>query len=264
MARIRTIKPEFFTSSDIVSLSPIARLCFIAIWCEADRDGRLVWKPGTLKLRYFPGDDLDFHRVTTEIIDAGLVVLYDQDRLAYVPTFSKHQRPNPRESASTLPSPSGFSLVSTRDNLDLQRETVDNQGVNPDCCAQGGREGEGREGKEKSLRADASAQPAQAPTREATQTDTSTAEGQRLFFQEKLKAKANSPTPPAPSTIYDRANAEFEASRLLAAETAQRDHDKVSARFAALTGNGLDKAEVGSAESGLPKHPPTSPTDPFS
>ena len=45
MARIRTIKPEFFTSEDIVALSPLARLLFIALWCEADREGRLVWKP---------------------------------------------------------------------------------------------------------------------------------------------------------------------------------------------------------------------------
>ncbi len=31
MARIRTIKPEFFTSEDVVALSPLARLLFISV-----------------------------------------------------------------------------------------------------------------------------------------------------------------------------------------------------------------------------------------
>ena len=42
MARIRTIKPEFFTSDDICALSPRARLLYVGLWCEADREGRLV------------------------------------------------------------------------------------------------------------------------------------------------------------------------------------------------------------------------------
>jgi len=52
VARIRTIKPEFFTSEDIVSLAPLTRLLYIALWCEADKEGRLAWKPLTFKLRY--------------------------------------------------------------------------------------------------------------------------------------------------------------------------------------------------------------------
>lgn len=106
MARIRTIKPEFFTSEDIVSLSPLARLLYIAIWCEADKEGRLVWKPKTLKLRYFPADDCDIEELCGEIIGAGLVRLYGEG-LAFVPGFAKHQHVNPRESASDLPVPSG-------------------------------------------------------------------------------------------------------------------------------------------------------------
>ena len=49
MARIRTIKPEFFTSDDICALSPRARLLYIGLWCEADREGRLVWAPRGFK-----------------------------------------------------------------------------------------------------------------------------------------------------------------------------------------------------------------------
>jgi len=104
MARIRTIKPEFFTSEDIVALSPFARLLYIALWCEADREGRLFWKPKTFKIRYFPADDLDINALCEEILASGVVELYD-DGLAHIPMFLKHQHINPRESKSELPEP---------------------------------------------------------------------------------------------------------------------------------------------------------------
>ena len=104
MARIRTIKPEFFTSEDIVSLSPLARLLYIALWCEADREGRMNWKPRTFKLRYLPADDVPIDALCAELIASGLVVLYGNG-LAYIPKFSRHQHLNPREGASSLPDP---------------------------------------------------------------------------------------------------------------------------------------------------------------
>ncbi len=137
MARIRTIKPEFFTSEDIVSLSPLARLLYIAIWCEADKEGRLVWKPVTFKLRYFPGDNCDVQAMCQEIVDAGLVVLYGEG-LAVIPSFKAHQHINPRESESNLPEPT----VPTRKSRVGTRQTRDSD-------AQGGREGKGKEGKGK-------------------------------------------------------------------------------------------------------------------
>jgi len=105
MARIRTIKPEFFTSEDIVSLTPLARVFYIALWCEADRAGRLDWKTGTLKMRYLPGDDCNFAALAEELTDAGLIVLYEHEgrRYAEIPTFSRHQVINNREAESTRP-----------------------------------------------------------------------------------------------------------------------------------------------------------------
>lgn len=105
MARIRTIKPEFFTSEDIVSLTPLARVFYIALWCEADREGRLSWKPKTLKMRYLPADDCDIDSLAQELIDAGMIVLYEVDGALFadIPSFTKHQVINNRESASTFP-----------------------------------------------------------------------------------------------------------------------------------------------------------------
>lgn len=105
MARIRTIKPEFFTSEDIVSLSPLARLFYVSLWCEADREGRLDWRIGTLKMRYFPGDNCDMQELAKELIDGGLIVVYEVDGKQYaeIPSFKTHQIINNRESESTRP-----------------------------------------------------------------------------------------------------------------------------------------------------------------
>lgn len=105
MARIRTIKPEFFTSEDIVSMTPLARLFYVSLWCEADREGRMEWKPGTFKMRYLPGDECDVPTLANELIDRGLIVLYTVDGKQYaeIPTFTEHQVINNRESESTHP-----------------------------------------------------------------------------------------------------------------------------------------------------------------
>lgn len=104
MARIRTIKPEFFTSEDIVILTPFARLLYIALWCEADREGRLVWRPKTFKMRYLPADQIDIDSLSLELINVGMIKLYG-DGLAFIPSFLNHQHINPRETESKLPNP---------------------------------------------------------------------------------------------------------------------------------------------------------------
>lgn len=134
MARIRTIKPEFFTSEDIVALSPMARLLYVATWCEADREGRLSWKPKTMKMRYFPADDCDIDALARELHASGLVTLYG-DGLAYIPSFARHQHVNPREAQSSLPSP--------------EKARVDDASARVSDAQVGRKEGKEGEGKEK-------------------------------------------------------------------------------------------------------------------
>lgn len=147
MARIRTIKPEFFTSEDIVALSPLARLLYVAMWCEADKDGRLMWKPMTLKLRYLPGDDCDVATLCAEIVERGLVVLYG-DGFAHIPSFGVHQHVNPREAASQIPSPEDVAKQSPRVATRAPRVPHASPRVN-DACPTRREEGKGREGKGK-------------------------------------------------------------------------------------------------------------------
>ena len=104
MSRIRTIKPDFFTSEDICALSPWARLLYIATWLEADREGRLRFRPGSWRLRYFPSDPVDMDAVTAELVERGLLRPYG-DGLAVIPAFTTHQVINGREAPSTLAEP---------------------------------------------------------------------------------------------------------------------------------------------------------------
>ena len=117
-----------------MKLSQAARLLYIALWCEADREGRLVWRPGTFKLRYFPADKVNIEALCKELTGRRLIVLYG-DGYAHIPTFSQHQHVNPREAQSTLPVPTDASV--TRDDAS-----------NLDMHAQVGREGKEGKGKE--------------------------------------------------------------------------------------------------------------------
>lgn len=107
MARIRTIKPEFFTSGDILKLSPLARLLYIALWCEADRDGRMKWDTETLKYRYLPkeSENNQINSLIEELQAIDLVVIYEVGNKVYaeIPTFSEHQVINNRETVSAIP-----------------------------------------------------------------------------------------------------------------------------------------------------------------
>lgn len=145
MARIRTIKPEFFTSEDIVSLSPLARLFYVSLWCEADREGRFEWKPRTLKMRYLPADNCDIDTLGQELIDSGLVNLYEANgrTYAHIPGFTRHQVINNREQDSDLPPPP--------------------QRVKDACLTRESGRKEGREGKEGNTR-DADAPRDEAPS----------------------------------------------------------------------------------------------------
>ena len=106
MARIRTIKPEFFTSESVCNCSPLARLMFIGLWCEADREGLLPWKPKTIKIRYLPTDNCDIDELSQELIDEGMITIHSDEKgeICQIPAFGYHQVINNRERESDLSS----------------------------------------------------------------------------------------------------------------------------------------------------------------
>lgn len=110
MARMRTIKPGFFQNDQLAELPPLARLLFIGLWTEADREGRLEDRPKRFKAVLLPYDDC-----AAEDVDAwlhyldrdGFIYRYEVGRQRYIQivNFSKHQNPHVKESPSAIPPP---------------------------------------------------------------------------------------------------------------------------------------------------------------
>ena len=78
MARIRTIKPEFWTSDQVVECSFAARLLFIGMWNFCDDYGVHPASLRKLKMEIFPGDDemvTDRIRIILLLKDCSLATL---------------------------------------------------------------------------------------------------------------------------------------------------------------------------------------------
>jgi hypothetical protein len=142
MGRIRTVKPELFTHSELFDAEQEAklplRLAYIALFTCCDREGRFKWRPRELKLACLPHDDVDFSRVLDALTTRGFVVRYASD-YGCIPSFGRHQVINNREKPSEIQAPTETDLVTRAPRVD-------------DACptpVKGkGREGKGREGEQ--------------------------------------------------------------------------------------------------------------------
>lgn len=86
MPRIRTIKPEFWSSEQVVDCSATARLLFIGLWNFSDDAGRHVASAKRLKMEVFPGDPFshsDILEWIDELKQAGLIIEYEVQGQSY-------------------------------------------------------------------------------------------------------------------------------------------------------------------------------------
>jgi hypothetical protein len=111
MARIRTIKPEFFRhealyEAEVSSGLPL-RVAFAGMFTVADREGRFKWHPRVLKLDVMPFDEVNFADVLEALVTHGFLVKYQvgADMFGHIPNFLKHQHVNQRELDSVIPAP---------------------------------------------------------------------------------------------------------------------------------------------------------------
>lgn len=112
MAKIRSVKPEFFRHFDLYTAEkkyglPL-RLSFAGLWTCADREGRFKWQPKQLKLDVLPYDeDVDFDKVMEALLIEGYLAQYTVDNKQYgwIISFAEHQRVRSDEAQSTLPAP---------------------------------------------------------------------------------------------------------------------------------------------------------------
>lgn len=117
MARMRTVKPGFFTNDLLGTLPMSARLLFIGIWTVSDREGRVLDRPRKLKVELLPYDKVNVDRLLDSLTEAGFIQRYVSDSgmaLIQVVNWPKHQQPHVKEAASTLPAPNGHPADTVR------------------------------------------------------------------------------------------------------------------------------------------------------
>ncbi len=145
MARIRTIKPEFFRHESLqdLEISPPGKypmLVFEGLWGHCDSKGRFEWRPRQLKLDILPFLPFDMTDTLDILNAAGMVTRYSVDGKEYgeIQSFEKHQRLSGKELTEGEKYPS---------NTENNGEAVGNQrgsvGEIPESQEGKGREEEG-------------------------------------------------------------------------------------------------------------------------
>nr|DAQ92423.1 MAG TPA: replisome organizer [Caudoviricetes sp.] len=140
--RIRTIKPEFWTSNDIADLSLEDRLLFIGLWSYVDDHGRGRAEAHLIIAALFPRDMFANPRETvarvsrglSHLSDAGLIHRYEVEGAPFfaVTAWTKHQRVD-KPRPSRIPSPEEADTTTIPQN-DANRETVAKESRN---CREG-------------------------------------------------------------------------------------------------------------------------------
>lgn len=109
MARIRTIKPDFWSNEKVMSCSRNSRLLFIGLWNYADDAGRMVDSAKTVKAQIFPGDDDVCSAMVRGMLDElstiGLLQKYEHEGRAYLQITGWDHQKIDRPRASKIPSP---------------------------------------------------------------------------------------------------------------------------------------------------------------
>lgn len=104
MARIRSIKPEFFIDEDLQDLEAdhpgaYCMMVFAGLWGHCSKDGVFEYKPRTLKLHILPFLSFEMVDTLSLLEDAGFIRRFcvDGREYGYIPTFGKHQRISGKE-----------------------------------------------------------------------------------------------------------------------------------------------------------------------
>jgi hypothetical protein len=107
--RIRTIKPDFFTSDTVSTLPLRARLTWIGLWTHCDDHGRCRDNVKLIKAAVWPLDDVSLRDIESDLddlVEANVVFRYVVEGKAYlqVTNWAEHQKVD-RPSKSNIPAP---------------------------------------------------------------------------------------------------------------------------------------------------------------
>lgn len=144
MARIRSVKPEFWTSEQVMDCSPTARLAFIGMWNFCDDAGIHPASAKTLKAEVFPADDIlvgDVQVLVDELKANGLIIEYEVAGKPYWQVTGWHhqkiEKPNFKHPKPENRQPFDDSSTTNRQPFDdsstpeRRGEEKEGSGVNP-------------------------------------------------------------------------------------------------------------------------------------
>jgi hypothetical protein len=150
MARIRTIKEDFFQNEKMASCSAHAQLLAIGLLPQCDDEGYFEAHPKLIKARVFPfsDDSVNIHGLLTELSNIDYLQLIECSGRTYgiIPGFLRHQKVN-------RPTPSKIKEVIISQGK-LNEDSVSNHGG-----LTLGKEGKGKEEEGKGKECDADASP---------------------------------------------------------------------------------------------------------
>lgn len=129
MARIRSIKPEFWSDEKLSECSLSARLLFIGLISHVDDEGRMEFSPTRIRMQVFPCGKANQKQVIEwleELNERSLIRGYMHESKQYldIPGFSKHQKIN-RPTPSKLPkllTESSLSALAGKERKGMERK----------------------------------------------------------------------------------------------------------------------------------------------
>ncbi len=147
MARIRSIKPEFWSSEQIMECSTNARLLFIGLWNFCDDAGRMPLKARQIKAQVFPGDNFSSENILGmigELKSHQLLQVYIVDKQSFICITGWHHQRIDKPQPAKYPEPPDQTSTNVPRTLPPDRKGKERKGK------------EGKEGKGERTRARAS------------------------------------------------------------------------------------------------------------
>jgi hypothetical protein len=135
MSRIRSIKPEFWASVQIVECSTNARLLFIGMWNFCDDLGRHNFSPKQLKLEVFPADDFtadDIRRMLDELSTNGLIIVYAYEDKEFLQVTGWHHQKIDRQQPARFRGPFDEGSTIIRGTLDERSRPIRSDPIRPE------------------------------------------------------------------------------------------------------------------------------------
>ncbi len=116
MARIRTIKPEFWEDEKLAKLPVYARLLFIGTWNFADDNGVLLANSVLMKSHIFPYEDIEISTISEWIdmlVENGMLMrtTYNGKDYLVIRKFLIHQKINRKSIRINIPLPVVLQVI---------------------------------------------------------------------------------------------------------------------------------------------------------